>query len=64
MQPTQQAAEISHHERLTQEIRRGVSHALAEDLGYVPLAQGDITASLIPAGQQATATIITPATNT
>lgn len=59
MQPTQQAAEISHHERLTQEIRRGVSHALAEDLGYLPLAQGDITASLIPADQQATATIIT-----
>ena len=59
MQPTHQAAEISHHERLTQEIRRGVSHALAEDLGYLPLAQGDITASLIPPTQQATATIIT-----
>lgn len=59
MQPTHQAAEISHHERLTQEIRRGVSHALAEDLGYLPLAQGDITASLIPSSQQATATIIT-----
>ncbi len=42
-----------------QEIRRGVSHALAEDLGYLPIAQGDITASLIPAEQQATATIIT-----
>ena len=42
-----------------QEIRRGVSHALAEDLGYLPLQQGDITASLIPAGQQATATVIT-----
>ncbi len=42
-----------------QEIRRGVSHALAEDLGYLPLQQGDITASLIPATQQATATVIT-----
>ncbi|WP_373689817.1 carboxylating nicotinate-nucleotide diphosphorylase [Rheinheimera sp.] len=59
MQKTQQTAEISHHERLVQEIRRGVSHALAEDLGYLPLAQGDITASLIPETQQATATIIT-----
>lgn len=59
MQATEQKTEISHHERLTQEIRRGVSHALAEDLGYLPLAQGDITASLIPADQQATATIIT-----
>jgi nicotinate-nucleotide pyrophosphorylase (carboxylating) len=51
--------ELSHQERLMQEIRRGVSHALAEDLGYLPIAQGDITASLIPAEQQATATIIT-----
>lgn len=59
MQPTQVTADISHHERLMQEIRRGVSHALAEDLGYLPLAQGDITASLIPPTQQATATIIT-----
>lgn len=59
MQKTQQTAELSHHERLVQEIRRGVSHALAEDLGYLPLAQGDITASLIPETQQATATIIT-----
>ncbi|WP_430458281.1 carboxylating nicotinate-nucleotide diphosphorylase [Rheinheimera sp.] len=42
-----------------QEIRRGVSHALAEDLGYLPIQQGDITASLIPAEQQATATVIT-----
>jgi len=42
-----------------QEIRRGVSHALAEDLGYLPIQQGDITASLIPASQQATATVIT-----
>lgn len=59
IQATEQTTEISHHERLTQEIRRGVSHALAEDLGYLPLAQGDITASLIPPTQQATATIIT-----
>jgi nicotinate-nucleotide pyrophosphorylase (carboxylating) len=51
--------ELSHQERLMQEIRRGVSHALAEDLGYLPLQQGDITASLIPAEQQATATVIT-----
>lgn len=42
-----------------QEIRRGVSHALAEDLGYLPIQQGDITASLIPETQQATATVIT-----
>ncbi len=52
-------APINQPERLQQEIRRGVSHALAEDLGYLPLQQGDITASLIPAAQQATATIIT-----
>lgn len=51
--------ELSHNERLAQEIRRGVSHALAEDLGYLPLHQGDITASLIPQEQQATATIMT-----
>lgn len=51
--------ELSHQERLMQEIRRGVSHALAEDLGYLPIQQGDITASLIPEGQQATATVIT-----
>lgn len=52
-------APVNQPERLQQEIRRGVSHALAEDLGYLPLQQGDITASLIPAAQQATATIIT-----
>jgi len=51
--------ELSHQERLMQEIRRGVSHALAEDLGYLPIQQGDITASLIPPEQQATATVIT-----
>jgi nicotinate-nucleotide pyrophosphorylase (carboxylating) len=51
--------ELSHQERLMQEIRRGVSHALAEDLGYLPIQQGDITASLIPESQQATATVIT-----
>ena len=32
---------------------------MAEDLGYLPLLQGDITASLIPEQQQAIATIIT-----
>lgn len=48
-----------HQEKLRHEIRQGVSHALAEDLGYLSLEQGDITASLIPATQQATATIIT-----
>ena len=41
-----------------QEISRAVAHALAEDLGFLPLEQGDITASLIPAAQQAHATII------
>ncbi|ALZ75906.1 carboxylating nicotinate-nucleotide diphosphorylase [Rheinheimera sp. F8] len=51
--------ELSHQERLMQEIRRGVSHALAEDLGYLPIQQGDITASMIPPEQQATATVIT-----
>jgi nicotinate-nucleotide pyrophosphorylase (carboxylating) len=51
--------ELSHQERLMQEIRRGVSHALAEDLGYLPIQQGDITASLIPPEQQATATVVT-----
>lgn len=51
--------ETTEQERLVHEIRRGVSHALAEDLGYLPIAQGDITASLIPASQQATATVIT-----
>lgn len=50
---------LSQQERLQQEIRRGVSHALAEDLGYLPLLQGDITASLIPEQQQAISTIIT-----
>ncbi|MBY0418854.1 MAG: carboxylating nicotinate-nucleotide diphosphorylase [Pararheinheimera sp.] len=35
-----------------------VRQALAEDLGHLPLEQGDITASLIPASQQAKATII------
>lgn len=51
--------ESTQQERLQHEIRRGVSQALAEDLGYLPVAQGDITASLIPASQQATATVIT-----
>jgi nicotinate-nucleotide pyrophosphorylase (carboxylating) len=50
--PTQQ-------ERLMREIKQGVSHALAEDLGYLPLHEGDITASLIPNEQAAIATVIT-----
>lgn len=49
----------THQERLMHEIKQGVSHALAEDLGYLPLHQGDITASLIPAEQAAVATVIT-----
>ncbi len=44
---------------LTEEIKRAVAAALAEDLGFQSPEQGDITASLIPAEQQATATIIT-----
>lgn len=44
---------------LQQETTRAVSSALAEDLGFMPLDTGDITASLIPPLQQATATIIT-----
>lgn len=45
-------AELQHH------IRASVAAALAEDLGNLPVEQGDITASLIPASQQASATII------
>ena len=45
-------AELQHH------IRASVAAALAEDLGNLPVEQGDITASLIPADQQASATII------
>lgn len=48
-----------HQEKLCLEIRRGVSAALAEDLGDLPLHEGDITASLIPSEQMATATVIT-----
>ncbi|HEX5793490.1 MAG TPA: carboxylating nicotinate-nucleotide diphosphorylase [Rheinheimera sp.] len=44
---------------LQQQITDAVASALAEDLGFLPLAEGDITASLIPASQQASATIIT-----
>ena len=47
------------HPLLQQEIRRAVSAALAEDLGFLPLAEGDITASLIPPTQLASASIIT-----
>lgn len=43
---------------LQRDIELTVRQALAEDLGHLPLDQGDITASLIPASQQAKATII------
>lgn len=49
----------NHISLLNQEISRAVSAALAEDLGFLPLSEGDITASLIPQAQQASATIIT-----
>ncbi|MCH8537888.1 MAG: carboxylating nicotinate-nucleotide diphosphorylase [Alkalimonas sp.] len=45
-------AELQHH------IRASVAAAIAEDLGQLPIDQGDITASLIPAVQLAEATII------
>ncbi|MBZ9611341.1 carboxylating nicotinate-nucleotide diphosphorylase [Rheinheimera maricola] len=51
--------QTNHIRLLEQEIRRAVSTALAEDLGFLPLHEGDITASLIPHAQQASATIIT-----
>lgn len=51
--------QTDHSILLQQEIIRSVSAALAEDLGFLPLSEGDITASLIPQSQQATATIIT-----
>jgi nicotinate-nucleotide pyrophosphorylase (carboxylating) len=44
---------------LADELRRAVTAALAEDLGQQNAELGDITASLIPASQQAVATIIT-----
>ena len=46
------SAELQHH------IRASVAAAIAEDLGQLPVDQGDITASLIPSSQQAQATII------
>ncbi|WP_445765856.1 carboxylating nicotinate-nucleotide diphosphorylase [Rheinheimera sp.] len=49
----------AHNTLLQQELERAVAAALAEDLGFLSLAQGDITASLIPPQQQASATIIT-----
>ena len=55
---TEQATVASHHRYLAPEIKRSVQAALAEDLGFLQLSDGDITASLIPANQQATATII------
>jgi nicotinate-nucleotide pyrophosphorylase (carboxylating) len=42
-----------------QSIQQQVTQALAEDLGGTPEASADITANLIPADHQATATIIT-----
>lgn len=48
----------SHNTLQQQELTRAVATALAEDLGFLALEQGDITASLIPAAQQASATII------
>lgn len=50
---------VPYHDLLQQEIKRNVSAALAEDLGFNDIDNGDITASLIPSSQQATATIIT-----
>jgi nicotinate-nucleotide pyrophosphorylase (carboxylating) len=47
------------HPLLAEELRRAVAAALAEDLGQQNAELGDITASLIPATQQAIATIIT-----
>ena len=49
----------AHNTLQQQELERAVAAALAEDLGFLPLAKGDITASLIPPQQQASATIIT-----
>ncbi|RVT45735.1 carboxylating nicotinate-nucleotide diphosphorylase [Rheinheimera sediminis] len=43
---------------LQRDIELTVRQALAEDLGHLPMDQGDITASLIPEAQQARATII------
>src|SRR3990167_4354688 len=43
---------------LQRDIELTVRQALAEDLGHLPLEQGDITASLIPETQQSKATII------
>ncbi|MDX1677961.1 carboxylating nicotinate-nucleotide diphosphorylase [Arsukibacterium sp.] len=55
---TDQATATSYHRYLVPEMKRSVQAALAEDLGFQPLTAGDITASLIPASQQAIATII------
>ena len=55
------SSSVSHfqHPLLADELRRAVTAALAEDLGQQNAELGDITASLIPASQQAVATIIT-----
>lgn len=44
---------------LDSDITRSVEVALQEDFGYLSFEQADITALLIPASQQATATVIT-----
>jgi len=49
---------VPYAEKLKIEIQRGVAAALAEDLDGQDQFSGDITASLIPASQQAKATII------
>lgn len=50
---------VPYTNELQQELKRTVRAALAEDLGYQEQDTGDITASLIPATQQAIATILT-----
>ncbi len=49
---------VPYADQLMLEIQRSVAAALAEDLGHQDPLSGDITASLIPAEQQAVATII------
>tara|TARA_R110002126_G_scaffold98045_14_gene228111 strand:- start:5737 stop:6630 length:894 start_codon:yes stop_codon:yes gene_type:complete len=52
------SATTTHHPHLAGEITRSVQAALAEDLGFLALTAGDITASLIPSSQTASATVI------
>ena len=44
---------------LTEDIKRAVAISLAEDLNHQDATTGDITAALIPADNQSTATVIT-----